>query len=121
MRAGDVALVASGTATLETALIGTPMVVMYIVNKINYAIMKRLIKIPDISLVNIVAGKRVVPEYVQHEATPQAMAADVLSLLSDDSRRKAMISELNRVKSLMGDAGASARVADLIVQLTNKS
>lgn len=121
MRAADVALVASGTATLETALIGTPMVVMYIVNKINYAIMKRLIKIPDISLVNIVAGKRVVPEYVQADATPQAMANDVLSLLSDESRRTAMLSELNRVKRLMGDAGASIRVAQLIVQLTSKS
>ena len=120
MRAGDVALVASGTATLETALIGTPMVVMYIVNKINYAIMKRLIKIPDISLVNIVAGKRVVPEYVQHEATPTAMANDVLSLLTDESRRNPMLSELSRVKHLMGDAGASARVAQLIVKLTTK-
>ena len=120
MRAGDVALVASGTATLETALIGTPMVVMYIVNKINYAIMKRLIKIPDISLVNIVAGKRVVPEYVQHEATPTAMANDVLSLLTDESRRNLMLSELSRVKDLMGDAGASARVAQLIVKLTTK-
>lgn len=120
MRAGDVALVASGTATLETALIGTPMVVMYIVNKINYAIMKRLIKIPDISLVNIVAGKRVVPEYVQADATPQAMATDVLSLLTDESRRTVMLDEFNRVKSLMGDAGASTRVAQLIVQLTKK-
>lgn len=118
MRAADVALVASGTATLETALIGTPMVVMYIVSKINYAIMKRLIRIPDISLVNIVAGRRVVPEYIQADATPQAMAMDVLSLLSDEPRRTAMLSELNRVKSLMGDAGASTRVAKLIMQLT---
>lgn len=121
MRAADVALVASGTATLETALIGTPMVVMYIVSKINYAIMKRLIKIPDISLVNIVAGKRVVPEYVQQDATPQAMAADVLSLLSDESRRGDMLRELNRIKDLMGDAGASDRVAELIITLTNKA
>ncbi|MFT4730450.1 MAG: lipid-A-disaccharide synthase [Granulosicoccus sp.] len=120
MRAGNVALVASGTATLETALIGTPMVVMYIVNKINYAIMKRLIKIPDISLVNIVAGKRVVPEYIQADATPQAMATDVLSLLRDEPRRTVMLDELNRVKRLMGDAGASKRVAQLIVQLTDK-
>jgi lipid-A-disaccharide synthase len=120
MRAGNVALVASGTATLETALIGTPMVVMYIVNKINYAIMKRLIKIPDISLVNIVAGKRVVPEYIQADATPRAMATDVLSLLSDEPRRTIMLGELNRVKHLMGDAGASIRVAQLIVQLTDK-
>jgi len=119
MRAADVALVASGTATLETGLIGTPMVVMYVVNRINYAIMKRLITIPDISLVNIVAGKRIVPEYLQDEATPDAMAADVLSLMNDEKRRTEMLQELNTVKLLMGDAQASRRVADLIVELTN--
>ncbi|WP_088920103.1 lipid-A-disaccharide synthase [Granulosicoccus antarcticus] len=118
MRAADVALVASGTATLETAMVGTPLVVMYIINQINYAIMKRLIKIPDISLVNIVAGKRIVPEYVQHEATPEAMASDVLSLMHDDQRRQQMHTEFSRLKELMGDEGASTRVAELILQLT---
>ncbi len=118
MRAADAALVASGTATLETALIGTPLVVMYIINTINYAIMKRLIKIPDISLVNIVAGRRIVPEYVQHDATPEAMAADMLSLLNDEKRRNHMLLALKNVKDKMGDAGASDRVASLIVQLT---
>ena len=95
------------------------MVVMYVVNRINYAIMKRLITIPDISLVNIVAGKRIVPEYLQDEATPDAMAADVLSLMNDEKRRTEMLQELNTVKLLMGDAQASRRVADLIVELTN--
>ena len=117
MRAANVALVASGTATLETALIGTPMIVMYIVNSINYAIMKRLIKIPDISLVNIVAQKRIVPEYVQHEAKPENMAADLVSLLTDEKRRAHMLDEIHTVKTLMGDGGASSRVATLIRQL----
>lgn len=121
MRAADVALVASGTATLETALIGTPMVVMYIVNKINYAIMKRLIKIPNISLVNIVAGKRIVPELVQHEATPNAMADHVISLLNNEVERATMLQELIEVKRKMGDAGASQRVAKLILKLTQQS
>ena len=119
MRAADVALVASGTATLETAMMGTPLVVMYIISQINYAIMKRLIKIPDISLVNIVAGRRIVPEYVQHEATPEAMARDVLSLMRDDARRGQMQVELQRLKDMMGDGGASERVAQLVVQLAH--
>lgn len=117
MRAADVALVASGTATLETALMGTPMVVMYIINPLNYAIMKRLICIPDISLVNIVAGKRIVPEYVQHEATPEAMALDVLSLMQDGERRQLMLADLLEMKTRMGDSGASERVAKLVVEL----
>lgn len=120
MRSADVCLVASGTATLETALIGTPMVVMYIVNAINYTIMKRLIKIPDISLVNIVAGKRVVPEYLQHEAVPQDLADDLVSLLSNKDRRDQMLKDLALVKQKMGDGGASGRVATLIRQLTSR-
>ncbi len=121
MRASDVALVASGTATLETALMGTPMVVMYIINRLNYAIMKRLISIPDISLVNIVAGRRIVPEYVQDAATPEAMADDVLSLLQDDERRHTMLEDLQALKINMGDSGASERVADLIVRLAKRT
>lgn len=121
MRAADVALVASGTATLETALIGTPMVVMYIVSKINYAIMKRLIKIPDIALVNIVAEKRIVPEYVQDAAKPQAMAADILSLFDDDQRRQKMLADIAQVKEKMGDANASNRIANLILSLSTET
>lgn len=117
MRAADVALVASGTATLETALIGTPMIVMYIVNTINYAIMRRLIHIPDISLVNIVAGKRIVPEYLQKQALPETMAKDLISLLKNEQRQKQMLSELAKVKARMGDGAASKRVATLIKQL----
>ncbi len=119
MRAADVGLVASGTATLETALIGTPMIVMYIVNAINYSIMKRLIRIPDISLVNIVAQKRIVPEYLQHEAQPEIMAGDLVSLLSDAGRRDHMKIELALVKQKMGDSKASNRVAELILRLAN--
>ncbi|MFK7995444.1 MAG: lipid-A-disaccharide synthase [Granulosicoccus sp.] len=118
MRAADLAFAASGTATLETALIGTPMIVIYVVNAINYAIMKRLIRIPDISLVNIVARKRIVPEYLQHEAVPSDMAEDLLSLLQDNNRRLEMIANLASVKDKMGDGGASGRVASLILQLT---
>ncbi|MFK8082957.1 MAG: lipid-A-disaccharide synthase [Granulosicoccus sp.] len=119
MRAADVVLVASGTATLETALIGTPMVVMYVVNAINYAIMKRLIRIPDISLVNIVAQQRIVPEYLQDKAIPSDMATDLLSLLQDKTRRSQMLDDLAMVKNRMGDGGASARVAHLLRQLTD--
>ncbi|MBT8144204.1 MAG: lipid-A-disaccharide synthase, partial [Gammaproteobacteria bacterium] len=121
MRAADAALVASGTATLETALIGTPLVVMYIVNRINYAIMKRLIRIPDISLVNIVARKRIVPEYLQEEAQPGPMAAELTLLMHDSERRRTMLAELAQLKAAMGDANASRRVAKLILELSGSA
>ncbi len=117
MRAADVALVASGTATLETALIGTPMVVMYVVAPLNHAIMKRLIRIPDIALVNIVAERRVVPEFLQHEATGKALATAVSTLLDDPEVRRQMITDLAEVRTRLGDGGASEKVAELIVQL----
>jgi len=91
---------------------------MYIVNRINYAIMKRLIKIPDVSLVNIVAGKRVVPEFIQHDAVPDDMAQALLTLLTNSDKRHLMLQELKVVKQRMGDSGASMRVARLIQQLT---
>lgn len=119
MRAADCAFVASGTATLETALIGTPMVVIYIVNGLNYAIMKRLIRIPDISLVNIVAGRRIVPEYIQHDARADIMAEDLKSLIDDKQRRTRMQADLAEVKEAMGDSHASKRVASLILKLVN--
>jgi len=90
---------------------------MYIVNGINYAIMKRLIRIPDISLVNIVAGKRIVPEYLQHEAQPEAMAAALLHLIENPESRQKMLQELKTVKQEMGDGRASERVAQLITGL----
>ena len=117
MRAADAVLAASGTATLETALIGTPMVVIYVVAPLNHAIMRRLIRIPDIALVNVVAGRRVVPEYVQGAAEPAALAADLHSLLTDKARAAEMREALAEVSSRMGGGGASARVAVLIESL----
>ena len=114
MRAADAVLAASGTATLETALIGTPLVVLYVVAPLNHAIMRRLIRIPDIALVNVVAGRRVVPEYVQGAAEPAALAADLRSLLTDGARAAGMRAALADVATRMGGGGASGRVAALI-------
>ncbi len=114
MRAADSVITASGTATLETALIGTPMCVVYIVSPLNYAIMSRLIEIDDIALVNIVAGKRVVQEFIQHSATPEAIASETLNILSKPEYHQQMCTELKKVKDTMGDGGASKRVAQLI-------
>ena len=117
MRAADAVLSASGTATLETAMLGTPMAVMYVINAINYAIMKRLIQVDDIGLVNIVAGKRICQEYVQEHAIPANIAAELGKCLFDADYRQTMLHELEQVRQKMGSGGASNRVADLIEQL----
>ena len=117
MRAADVALVASGTATLETGLMGTPMVVLYKVSPLNYAIIKRMINIDDVSLVNIVAQRRIVPELIQDDATAENIAAEALMLLDDETRRSQMLDDLAELKLAMGEPGASERVAALIENL----
>jgi lipid-A-disaccharide synthase len=114
MRAADAVLTASGTATLETAMLGTPMAVMYVINTINYALMKRLIQIDNIGLVNIVAGRRICQEFVQSDAEPQAMADELEQLLFNANYRREMQINLRDVREKMGTGGASGRVAQLI-------
>lgn len=117
MRAANAVLSSSGTATLETALVGTPLAVMYVVNPINYAIMKRLIEIDDIGLVNIVAGKRICQEFIQQNAQADTMAEELEKCLFDQSYRHTMMTEFTIVQKKMGEGGASAKVAQLISKL----
>jgi len=114
MRAANVVLSASGTATLETAMLGTPLTIMYVVNPVNYWIMKRLIQIDNIGLVNIVAGKRICQEFVQDECDPKTIAAELEKCLYDDGYRHTMLTELANVQKKMGTGGASQRVAELV-------
>eukprot|EP00095_Tigriopus_kingsejongensis_P000062 snap_masked-scaffold2_size2283618-processed-gene-12.36 protein:Tk00062 transcript:snap_masked-scaffold2_size2283618-processed-gene-12.36-mRNA-1 annotation:"lipid-a-disaccharide synthase" len=116
-KACDCIAVASGTATLELALLDRPMVVVYRLNPINYAIMRRLIKIPHISLVNIVAGREVCKELVQSAATPQAIAAELQRLLDDGPYRTAQCAGLLEIRNQMGEPGASGRVAEIMRDL----
>ena len=116
-KACDCIAVASGTATLELALLDRPMVVVYKLNPINYAIMRRLIKIPHISLVNIVAGREVCKELVQSAATPQAIAGELLRLLDDEPYRATQCAGLQEIREQMGEPGASGRVAKIMRDL----
>jgi len=117
LRSADAAITASGTATLETALMGTPMAIMYRVNELTYKIMSRLIQIDNIGLVNIVATRRVVQEFIQDAATPDAIAAELHKLLTNDEYRNQMKKDLADVKHRMGEGGASQNVANLMQRL----
>ncbi|CAG1065017.1 lipid-A-disaccharide synthase [uncultured bacterium] len=113
LRASDAAIVASGTATLETALIGTPQVIVYRMSPISYAIAKSLVKLPHAGLPNIVAEKEVVPELIQGEATPQKMADEVLSML-EGKKREAILEGYDEIKRNLGRGGATDRVAKAV-------
>ncbi len=117
LRASDAAMVASGTATLETGLMGVPMVIMYRVSPLSYFIGKRIIDVDHIGLVNIVAGKRIVPELVQHEVTPEKIADAVTRMLEDRDYYNRICVDLAEVKTRLGEAGASRRAALVVREL----
>lgn len=112
----DIAVAKSGTATLEHALLGLPTVIVYRTSALTYALARRLVTVPHIGMVNLIAGKTVCPELIQHDASPERIAAEVISLLRDDERREAMRAEMLRVRDALGGAGASARAAAEVVK-----
>jgi lipid-A-disaccharide synthase len=113
----DVVLAASGTATLETAILGTPLVMAYKVAPLTYFIGKYLVKIPNIALVNVVAGKRVIPEFIQSDAHPRRIAETLYELLTNTAYRETMEKELKEVRRKLGEPGASRKVAAILNEL----
>ena len=117
LAAADCAIVASGTATVEAALLGTPMVVVYRVSRITAAILRRMIRTPFIGMVNLIAGRRVVPELIQDAFTPEAVEAEVRGLLESESARAEMKNGLAEVRAKMGPGGAIERAADVFARM----
>lgn len=113
----DFAIVKSGTSTLETAILGTPMVILYKVSFPTWLIAKSLIQIPWIGLVNIVAGARIVPELIQNEATGANVCRSVLDILGDAERMENMKFQLRQVKDSLGRPGASRRAAQCVLEI----
>ncbi len=117
MQCCDAIITASGTATLEIALMGIPNCITYKIAHLSYWILKWMVKLDDIGLVNIVAGKRIVQEFLQYEAKPQAIASEVIKLLDNTAYRHQMISELNGVREKLGKTGGSANLASLALEM----
>ncbi len=110
-------IVTSGTATLETALLSTPMVIVYKMSPLSYHIGKKLIKVPYIGMANILAGKKVVPELIQEEATASNIAGEVSRLLHDVHYYQQVCKELSSIKNKLGKPGASKRAAHIAVNM----
>lgn len=114
----DSIITASGTATLEIALMGKPMAIVYRVTAFSYFIMSRMIRIDHIGLANIVAGKRIVPEFIQHSAKPELIAAEIIRQLTDKHYSSAIASELAAIKEkLEADNRGNNRLAELVVEM----
>ena len=112
--AADAALSKSGTTTLEAALAGAPQVIAYRMNALSYQMARRLVQVPHIGMVNLVAERRVAPEFVQHEARPEVLAAALRPLLVEGSpERTAQLEGIAEVKRRLGGPGAARRAADI--------
>ncbi len=120
LRAADVALCKSGTTTLEAAVAGCPCAIVYRTSAVSYAIARRLVKIEHIGLLNIVAGKRVAPEFVQDDFAPTPVADALMPLFDvDGAARREMLAGLAEVRARLGEPGASARVAAMAIGMVD--
>ena len=118
----DFAVVASGTATLETGLLGTPLAVVYRVSGLNYALHRPLIRVDTFGMVNLIAGRRIAPELIQKECTPERIAAEVLAHLESPERLAAFRRDLQAVRERLATAGdASRRAASAILGIVASS
>jgi lipid-A-disaccharide synthase len=109
----DIAMVASGTATLETALLGIPMIIVYKISRLSYSIGKQIIKVDHIGLANIIAGKTIVPELIQDEANPRQIACEIYDILSSRTKMEEMKFNLSTIREKLGKPGVAERVARL--------
>jgi lipid-A-disaccharide synthase len=116
MRQADAAMVTSGTATLETALIGTPQIIVYKTSPATYWFARAVLTIRHIGLVNIVAKRTVCPELIQQDATPDSMADGVLRLLGDTAERSEMLAGFGEVRQLLGARKAAENAAIILLE-----
>jgi lipid-A-disaccharide synthase len=120
LNACDLALVTSGTATLETALMEVPMVIVYRISPVSFRAAKLMVKVSHIGLVNLVAGEEVARELIQDDLTPQKLADEALALLQVDQKREDMIKKLRMVNKRLGSGGASERTAKIALDMIER-
>jgi lipid-A-disaccharide synthase len=119
LASADVALTASGTATVQAALHDTPMVVVYRMAPFSYQLARRVVKLDTIGMVNLIAGEKIVPELVQEAFTPEAVAREAISMLTDRDRAARIRAGLATVRSRLGGPGASRRAAEAILRMVS--
>lgn len=116
IRACDLVITASGTVTLESAILGTPMILVYKLPGLSYRIGRRLVRVKHAGLPNLIAGRSIVPEFIQEDANEHKVAAEAMRYLSDGARLEQQRRDLAEIRPLLGSPGVADRVAGLIVE-----
>jgi lipid-A-disaccharide synthase len=119
LAAADVALTASGTATVQTALHDTPMAIVYRLSPLTYRLGRPLVRLDTFGMVNLIAGEKIVPELIQDAFTAEAVAAEAVSMLTDRERAATIRAGLARVRARLGGPGASRRAAEAILRVAS--
>ncbi len=120
MSYSDLLLATSGTATLESAISGTPLIVLYKTSLFTYLLAKTLVKIPNIGMVNIVAGEKIVPEFIQFQANPEKIASEMEMILKDKDEYEKIKRDLARVRDRLGENGAYHRGARIVNRMLSQ-
>ena len=115
--AADLVLVASGSASLETALLGRPMIICYRLSGVSYAIARLLVRVPFIGMPNLILGKEAVPELIQADVTPERIGEEARRILEDPDLAARMEADLARVRAMLGESGAAARAATIAADM----
>ena len=120
LSAASAGIVASGTATVEAALMDLPMVVVYRVSRLTYAMGRPFVRVPHYAMANLIAGREVVKELMQADFRPEAVTAEVLALLEDPGRRESVRQGLAEIRARLGPPGASARAAAVVARILSR-
>lgn len=121
LAAADVVLTASGTATVQTALHGKPMVIVYRLSKFTYMLGRRFVKIDTFGMVNVIAGRKIVPELIQDGFSPRTASQEVVRLLVDDAYRARVTADVEEVRRKLGGTGASRRAAEAVLRTAREA
>lgn len=121
MQIANISIAASGTATLETSIMKVPTILVYKLMPITYLIAKFLVKIPYVGLANIIAGRQIITELIQHEATPENIIREATAILTDNELKDRMLQDLEEVKNKLGNTGAVDRGAQIIFDVVRNA